>query len=232
MNRNYFKFIVLTILGLGIVFALLKFMPERFPNAKLDNQSISQIVVSVLILLNILYNASKKGNKAALVKSFLIWQGVFIIIILGYAFRFELGYATQRLVSAIIPSYKIISTPGKITIARNADNHFYLTALVNDQEIMFMIDTGATSVALTKEDAIKLGFNLKKLDFDRTIYTANGPSKSAYVKIEKFAIGPKVLDNIGANINSGELDVSLLGMSVLKQFKSFRISNDLLILEY
>ena len=79
---------------------------------------------------------------------------------------------------------------------------------------------------------IKLGFDLKKLKYSRSYATANGMSAAAQVTLSKFKIGGKIFDNIRAHVGSGELDISLLGMSVIERFKKFNIDKDILILSH
>ncbi|MDR0296627.1 MAG: TIGR02281 family clan AA aspartic protease [Rickettsia sp.] len=63
---------------------------------------------------------------------------------------------------------------GELVISCSNDGHFYINALVNGVKIKFMIDTGASDVALTTSDAKMLGFDLSKLNYTRTYSTANG----------------------------------------------------------
>ena len=131
----------------------------------------------------------------------------------------------------LIPSYNWSTEAGEIIIARSGDGHFYIDAVVNNVKISFMIDTGASDVALTKEDAQKLGFDLTQLKYTRTYLTANGENKAAPIKLDSVIIGKEFKD-VSGHIGLGDLDVSLLGMSVLERFKGFRIDKELLILNY
>lgn len=94
-----------------------------------------------------------------------------------------------------------------------------------------MIDTGASDVALTQQDAKKLGFDLSKLNYSRVYLTANGASKAAPITLDSVVIG-RVFKDVDGHIGVGDLDISLLGMSILQRFKGFKINKDLLILSY
>ncbi len=170
-------------------------------------------------------------NKYTVVQS-LIWLGIFLVIITGYAFRFELNYISQRVFSVLVPSYSWVNKQGELVINRSSDGHFYINALVNGVKIQFMIDTGASDVALTTEDAEKLGFDLSSLRFTKIYSTANGLSKAASVQLDRLMIGDNVFKNVDAHVGTGGLDISLLGMSVLGRLTSFRIERDTLILSY
>lgn len=162
----------------------------------------------------------------------LVWLGVFLVIITGYAFRFELNYISQRVAAVLVPSYSWVNKQGEIVINRSGDGHFYVDGFVNGVKIKFMIDTGASDLALTIQDAKKLNLNLAALKFTKTYSTANGLSKAAYVELDNLQLGESNFRKVGAHVGTGGLDISLLGMSVLDRFKSFRIERDTLILSY
>jgi aspartyl protease family protein len=215
-----------------ITYFLFKILGNKFIDVKLDNQTAANVFVAVLILLSLFYGFFKNNGARASILKLLIWFGIFLSVITGYAFRFELQEVTHKVVGVIVPSYNWTNKKGEIMISRNQDGHFYIKALVNNVPVKFMIDTGASDVALTKEDAIKLNFDLKALKYSRTYYTANGESTAAPVTLSQFKIGDKIFENVKAHIGSGELDISLLGMSVIERFKTFYIDKDILILSY
>ncbi|MFK8040411.1 MAG: TIGR02281 family clan AA aspartic protease [Rickettsiaceae bacterium] len=153
-----------------------------------------------------------------------------MILIILYAFRSELNYFYHRTLAVLIPFYTWVDNDDKqtIAIARQNDGHFYINTVVNNVPIRFMIDTGATGIALTKQDAIKLGINLKTLEYNKAHSTANGITYSAKVTLKSLRIENTVFSDIKAHVSQGNLDVSLLGMSVISRFKSFTIDQDLL----
>ena len=95
-----------------------------------------------------------------------------------------------------------------------------------------MVDTGASDIALTQNDARKLGLDPAKLKYTRQYSTANVISMAAPVRIPLLTIGKKTFYNVECHVTSGELDISLLGMSLIEDFKGFKITQDLLILSY
>ena len=73
---------------------------------------------------------------------------------------------------------------------------------------------------------------LSKLNYNKTYSTANGIITGASIRLDSMEIGAGIFKNVEAHLGSGNLDVSLLGMSVLERFKVFKIDRDMLILEY
>ncbi|WP_410526077.1 TIGR02281 family clan AA aspartic protease [Rickettsia endosymbiont of Ceutorhynchus obstrictus] len=229
--KNLIKAVVIFgISGLAISF-LYKFINEKFPHFFDDSQNLVAFFSALIILISFIYSFFGQNNLRKFFLQLSSWGIIFLVIIIGYAFRFELTYASQRVLSVLIPSYSWVNRQGEIVIARSGDGHFYLEALVNNVKINFMIDTGASDVALTQQDAKKLGFDLSKLKYSRIYLTANGASKAAPIILDSMVIG-RVFKDIEGHIGIGNLDISLLGMSVLQRFKSFKINKDLLILSY
>ena len=114
----------------------------------------------------------------------LLWILIFVILIVIYAFRFELNTLKDRVLAVLIPSYSWTNDGGQLVIARHKNGHFYLNAYSkNNQKIYFLVDTGASDIALTKSDAKKLGFDLLKLRYTKQYSTANGISAAAPVRI-------------------------------------------------
>lgn len=188
------------------------------------------ILVMGFFIFTGLYNfVSAHGFKKSLTQVS-AWCAIVLTVVAAYAFRFEMRYAYNRVLSALMPSYSWHNDEGQIVLSRSNDGHFYINALVNDVKIKFMVDTGASDVALTKRDAENLKFNLSTLRYSRKYSTANGISFAAPVTLNKFAIGNYIFKDVSAHIGQGELDTSLLGMSLIARFASFRIDNDLLIL--
>jgi len=102
---------------------------------------------------------------------------------------------------------------------------------VNGTHVRFLVDTGASVVGLSAFDAQRLGFDLKKLNFDMTVSTANGNTKAARVTLKEFSIGSIRRKNVQALVaRDGELEQSLLGMTFLNSIGSFEMGNGVLIL--
>ena len=94
--------------------------------------------------------------------------------------------------------------------------HFITTADINGREIKVLVDTGATAVALSYEDAEAAGLKPHSLDFTVRVSTANGEGKAARVKLRHVMINSvKVRDVDGLVLQEGAMNGTLLGMSFL-----------------
>jgi aspartyl protease family protein len=110
--------------------------------------------------------------------------------------------------------------------------HFIVQAEINGRDIWVMVDTGATAVALSYEDAKEAGLRPGSLDFNIPITTANGVGMAARVKLDRVEIdGVRVYDVAGVVLPEGALRGSLLGMSYLSRLRSFKVEDGVLYLE-
>jgi len=112
-------------------------------------------------------------------------------------------------------------------IERAADGHFYLDAQVNGAQIHFLIDTGASMVALTPEDAQRAGIALP--NERATAQGAGGAVEIIPVTIDRIAAGPLEARDVPGAV-ARELPVSLLGQSFLSRVGNVQISGDRMVL--
>lgn len=191
-------------------------------------------IISGVILIGIfIYSLASNNKRIATMKNILYWIIIIFVLIVLYSFRSEMNFFWQRIIANIAPSH-VSSYDGdkKLSVGRSLDGHFHLKAKVNDKSIEFLVDTGASDIAISKTDAIHLGIDTSNLKYTKSYSTANGIVLAAPIILSKLQIGPIVLYNVKAHVNEGELDTSLLGMSIINKFKSFSIDHDILILEY
>ena len=110
------------------------------------------------------------------------------------------------------------------------DGQFWTDATVNSGYVRFLIDTGASAVALTKEDAQKAGLRLHELKYNVPIQTAGGRNMAAHVKLKSIAIGSITLRNVDALVVPEGLNTSLLGMTYLGQLQKVEATPNVLLL--
>ena len=115
----------------------------------------------------------------------------------------------------------------EIILQRNVHGHYVANGTINYQEITFLLDTGATDIAVPESFANKIG--LKK-GYAITVKTANGNVKAYRTRLESVAIGDIVLYDLNATILSNmQGDEALLGMNFLKHFEIIQKGNTLTI---
>ena len=123
------------------------------------------------------------------------------------------------------------SSGGDVELRANPNGHFEADAEINGRSVEVMVDTGATMVALTWEDAERAGIYLRSSDFTHQTQTANGTAKIAPVKISQISIGGITVRNVsGAVAEQGKMKQTLLGMSFLNRLSRVEMHGKSLIL--
>lgn len=112
------------------------------------------------------------------------------------------------------------------------DGHYWARALVNKKtSVEFMVDTGASIVALTYKDAQRMGLNPQNLEYKWKISTAGGETMGASVLIDSIKINQVHIRNVEAMVLKSDLSQSLLGMSYLRQLYSYEFRGDRMIIK-
>lgn len=110
----------------------------------------------------------------------------------------------------------------RVSVAADPAGHFFVDARMNGRTVRAMIDTGATTVALTEATARRIGIRPGRGDFTQPVATANGIVKAAPVAVAEVRIGTIVVRNVEAVVVPGDsLSIDLLGMSYLGRLAKF-----------
>ena len=109
-------------------------------------------------------------------------------------------------------AFRLGDNTSSVTLKRGLDGHYRAEALINNQKVDVLVDTGATGVAISQTVADKLG--LKSIDAIRT-NTANGDSVGYMVRLNSVKVGGVEAKNVSAMIAPGLDGDALLGMSYL-----------------
>lgn len=113
------------------------------------------------------------------------------------------------------------SRAGSAQVRRAADGHYWAEAMIDGRAVRVLVDTGASVVALTREDGARLGLRLKPDDFTHTVQTASGPVRAAGLTLASVAIAGAEVRDVQALVVEEGLEQSLLGMSYLGRLSGF-----------
>ena len=117
-----------------------------------------------------------------------------------------------------------------IRIPRSRDGHFYADVTVNGVGIHFLVDTGASIIALSQKDAQRIGVEPHYLNYSLRAETASGTIKIAPTKLRSMVFGEAENFDFSAYVMDGDAVISLLGMSYLSTFSQIEITNEFMIL--
>lgn len=138
----------------------------------------------------------------------MIERALFIVTIVGGA---SLG-VLWPLNKSSSPS---AATSTEISLERSADKHYYAEAQVNGRQVRFLVDTGASEIALTEDDARKVGLTVDPEKYELVGHGASGMVRGQYVDLQSIDLGGIRESNVKAVIVQGA-NVSLLGQPFLE----------------
>lgn len=143
----------------------------------------------------------------------------------GRVRRLRQGEAPQRLDGAAAP------TPEgrEIVLPMGLGGHFLASGAINGRPVRFMVDTGATVVALSAAEAARIGLDLASAT-PVTIGTANGPVPGRRVTLSAVTLGGVTVANVAAVVTPAPMGHVLLGNSFLQRFQ-LRRDNDVMRLQ-
>ena len=168
-------------------------------------------------------------------RSMAIWIIIILALVAGYQYRYELQDVGHRITAGLIPGSPISNRDGNgvitVTLAKADNGHFEVRGEVNGATVPFMVDTGASSIVLSSEDARRAGLDPDELSYKTPIMTANGSTTAANVTLDSVKIGAIERRNIRAMVaQDGRMAGSLLGMNFLNTLSGFSVRGDRLIL--
>ena len=119
-----------------------------------------------------------------------------------------------------------------VAIKPDARGHFAVQGMVDGRLVNFMVDTGATLIALTERDAARLGYRPTQREYTGATDTANGRIRVAPITLGMVEVGGVLLHNVDAVIvPDGRLGENLLGLSFLSRLHRFEYREGRLVLE-
>ena len=173
-----------------------------------------------------------------------LWLAVAAFGFAGVYFFDDLrGFAAQTIATAVSnpdmnsdeqPQVKRQSTSGfqrSVTLTASRNGHFITRAYINGRPIAVMVDTGATQIALTYEDAERLGLRPHSSDYTQTTRTANGIGRAAPIDLDSVRIGDVEVSNLRGSIGEpGKQHITLLGMEFIRKLERFEMRGRELVL--
>ena len=151
-----------------------------------------------------------------------------------YASQMHAGAAAPSLMAAqpAAPSDTSPSNSRSVVIPPGRNGHFEVEGRVDGRRLDFMVDTGASVIALTERDAASLGIHPAERDYTAAVRTANGTVRAAPVELNMVEIDDIEVHNVAAMVlPDNALSDNLLGLSFLQRLHHFEYSDGKLVLE-
>ena len=138
----------------------------------------------------------------------------------------------KAMVAQPAPVPAVSSGPRSLTVRADSRGHYQVEGRIDGRHIGFMVDTGATVIALPEREAARLGIHPSQRDYTARITTANGVVRGAPTRLNMVEVGGLVVYGVDAVIMpDGALNENLLGMSFLSRLRRFEIADGRLLME-
>ena len=212
--------------------ALIAFLIWQFPQAMDTPMAKAQLASTLALLAYLLLGIrARKAQWRETLQNILAWIGIALVILVGYVAWPTLAPKLEILKASLVPATGRELSQDVLEFNKSLDGHFRIHAKANGETLLFMVDSGATSIVLSQKDAQRLGIDVKKLSYTQESSTANGSVFNAPIVLESLEVGPFVFKEVTAVVSGGGLDQSLLGMSFLNRFSSWTVNAHTLTLK-
>jgi aspartyl protease family protein len=182
------------------------------------------LVYLVLLLLGVsvfALPAIRRGGLGKMAKG----AGAWALIFVGVTFAVGILLDMQGEMPSQSQAGALVEVP------RAADGHYHLMLELDGTPVRFLVDTGASAMVLTREDAARAGIDPGELIYTSRAMTANGEVRIAPARVGEVRLGDIVDRDVRVSVSGGEMPGSLLGMSYLDRFGRISIEDGRLILE-
>ena len=219
---------------IALIAILLAQLNASFPHALNSEGASEQLVyLAFLLIIVLIYSFRfRQVRVKPLALMGLIWLTAFSGLIVAYTYRDAVRVVFDNIRGEVSPTFAVAREEGEVELRKAWDGHFRAVTKVNGANVGMLVDTGASIVLLTYEDAQSIGLDPANLSFSQPVVTANGKAFVAPVRLDSVAVGVVGLAGVKAAVaEKGKLHSSLLGMSFLGRLQETSFRRDKLILK-
>jgi len=217
-------------LGIGLLILLFNHDSPKILGVRTDDFGRMLYLLPIALMLA----AGIWGRRISVgetMRHMMIWLVLILGLATAYLYRYDALSVGNRLLAGLIPGRAVVVTTSEggkeVILHKLLNGHFEADVEINGQSITMLVDTGASMIALSREDAERVGIIPDNLTYSMSVMTANGRAQAAPVTLSEVAIGPIVRNNVAGSVaEDGRLDQSLLGMSFLETLGSLQMQTD------
>ena len=197
----------------------------------METLNFSYLVYLIIILIVLLgtFLLSNKKNLNKNIQNLAIWGLIFFALLVTYYLWNELKFSMEK------ERYNyVIENDNSILINKSYDGHFYLPLSINNKEIIFLVDTGATKSLLSKSDYKLLMNDEINFTSEKIIETANGKIIALETTFDKVKLFNNILGDVTFLVVRNDFEgpnISLLGLDLLDNKFNYQITNNYLKLQ-
>jgi aspartyl protease family protein len=180
------------------------------------------VFVGLALLLPLSALLARRISLGEAAKMALAWIGLFALVLVGVGLVRGRGWAP---IARLIGDEDQQVSGGTVRIKASADGHFWADVAINGVHRRMLVDSGATTTALSLGTARAAGLELDAAAYPAVLNTANGRVAARVSKVERLTLGPITARNLEAVVSPAFGDTDVLGMNFLLRLASWRVAN-------
>jgi len=186
----------------------------------MSDRGADMLFYALLLILPLAGLIARRPPLAQTLKMALAWIGIFAVGLLAVSQRDRLPnlFSDQRV------------SGGETRIRQDADGHFYAEVEIDGVKRRMLIDSGATTTALSVGTAKALGLDLNESPFAALIQTANGRVAADTARVKELSVGSIRMRDLGVVVSPAFGDTDVLGMNFLSRLASWHVDGQTLVM--
>jgi len=186
----------------------------------MSDRGADMLFYALLLILPLAGLIARRPPLGQTLKMALAWVGIFAVGLLAVSQRDRLPnlFSDQRV------------SGGETRIRQDADGHFYADAEIDGVKRRMLIDSGATTTALSVGTAKALGLDLNGSSFAALIQTANGRVAADTARVKELSVGSIRMRDLGVVVSPAFGDTDVLGMNFLSRLASWHVDGQTLVM--
>ncbi|MEJ6678081.1 TIGR02281 family clan AA aspartic protease, partial [Parasphingorhabdus sp.] len=188
-----------------------------------EDQNINLIFAIGALVLVASALFSRRIGFGEIVRNILAWVAIFAVFIVGFSYQREILAVWNRVSGEMTGANEQLVVGDTVRIRQSADGHFWVDAKVNALPVRFLIDSGATTTAMTLRTAQSAGIDISESPIPVILTTANGSVEAQRGAIQTLQIGPMVAQNLPVVVAKEFGDSNVIGTNFLSKLRSWRV---------
>ncbi len=196
-----------------------------------EDQNINLVMaVGMLVLVGSALFLRRIGF-GEIVRTALSWVAIFAVFIVGFSYKNEIVDVWNRVAGELTGANNQQIVGSTLKIRLSEDGHYWVNATVNGENMDFLVDSGATTTAMTLSDAQRADVKISESSFPVIVDTANGAVEAQRGRIQRLTIGSIETVDLPVIVAEEFGDSNVIGMNFLSKLKSWRVEGSEMILE-
>jgi len=196
-----------------------------------EDQNINLVfaIGALVLVASVLF--SRRIGFGEIVRNILAWGAIFALFIIGFSYQREILAVWSRVSGEMTGANEQMVVGDTLRIRQSADGHFWVEAKVNTLPVRFLIDSGATTTAMTLRTAEQAGIKISESPFPVVLVTANGSVEAQRGTIQSLQVGPMIAKDLPVVVAEEFGDSNVIGMNFLSKLGSWRVEGAEMVLE-